>query len=44
MEVSFHSFLTSTLDAGDWSVYSPEKKHAAPIDEQDGWIPEPVHT
>lgn len=31
MEVSFHSFLTSTLDDGDWSVYSPEQSTRHPL-------------
>jgi hypothetical protein len=47
---SSYSFMTSTLDGGEWSVshpghaLPPGKGPPVPIVQEDGWAPEPVWT
>jgi hypothetical protein len=47
---SSYSFLTSALDGGEWSAsrpgraLPPGKDPPVPIEQEDGWAPEPVWT
>jgi hypothetical protein len=47
LEVQLHSFLTSALDGGEWSMprpsrITPTKESQAPIVQEAGWAREPV--
>jgi hypothetical protein len=47
---SSYSYVTSTVDGGEWSAsrpgraLPPEKKNPVPIGQEAGWAPEPVWT
>jgi hypothetical protein len=47
VEVLLHTFLTSTLEGGEWRAshpgrFTPEERTSVPVGEEAGWAPEPV--